>query len=67
MSVISMEDERPSKKRKHEGTRAAPLLPWMKVPMEIKTGSGVPFSSVRGLHCDIQEALEKGELQFPKS
>ena len=47
-------------KRKRETARSAPMLSWMKVPVEIKAGSGVPLSAVKGLHSCLDLALAKG-------
>ena len=49
------------KKRKRETERSAPTLSWMRVPVEIKAGDGVPLSAVRGLHSLLPSALNKGE------
>lgn len=47
-------------KRTRETARSAPMLSWMRVPVEIKAGRGVPISAVRGLNVGLKDALAKG-------
>ncbi|DBA71432.1 TPA: hypothetical protein ACH3X2_011231 [Trebouxia sp. C0005] len=38
--------------------KALPVLPWMRVPISIESGTGVPLNKVKGLHPLAQEALQ---------
>lgn len=51
-----------AKRKKRNDTRAAPTLPWMKVPTKIELGAGVQLDGVRGLRPALKSALLKGKL-----
>lgn len=38
---------------------AQPVLPWMRVPLNIAAGSGVPLSDVQGLHPALMQAVQQ--------
>lgn len=42
------------------GTKAAPVLPWMRVPVSIEAGGGVALDDVRGLADILKQGLQKG-------
>lgn len=42
------------------GAKALPVLPWMRVPISIDGGTGVPLSQVTGLHPVALAALHAG-------
>lgn len=42
-------------------TRCAPTLPWMRVPIAIEGGATVPLAEVKGLHPQLDGALQAGE------
>lgn len=54
-----------AKKAKHSGGKAQPILPWMRVPVEIEDGGGVPLGMVQGLHPSLIAGLQKREPLFP--
>ncbi len=39
-----------------------PVLPWMRLPVKIEAGQGVPLMDVRGLDERLQDALKACEL-----
>jgi len=39
-------------------TKALPVLPWMRVPISIESGTGIPLNKVKGLHPLALEALQ---------
>lgn len=41
-------------------SKSLPVLPWMRVPISIEAGTGVPLSEVRGLHPLAMTALQAG-------
>ncbi len=47
-----VDPEAPSK------TKALPVLPWMRVPISIESGTGIPLKKVKGLHPLALEALQ---------
>lgn len=56
------EQEAPSIQTKSSaaGAKALPVLPWMRVPISIEGGTGVPLSQVTGLHPLALAALHAG-------
>eukprot|EP00983_Pelagomonas_calceolata_P112187 1159859-Pelagomonas_calceolata.AAC.3 len=52
---IAPANQQPSK------PQAAPVLPWMRVPILIEAGSGVPLQQVPGLDPRLQHAMSGGE------
>lgn len=38
---------------------SAPVLPWMRVPLNIAAGSGVPLPDVQGLHPALLAAVQQ--------
>ena len=42
------------------GAKALPVLPWMRVPISIEGGTGVPLHQVIGLHPLALAALQTG-------
>ena len=42
-------------------TQQAPVLPWMRVPITIEQGRGVPLSEVHGLPAHLVSALRNSE------
>jgi len=55
--------ESPSKPKKAKlgGGKAPPILPWMRVPIEIEGGGGVALGMVHGLHANLLAGLQKRE------
>lgn len=49
---------------KQPAAEQQPVLPWMRLPISIPTGSGVPLQAVQGLHPALKDALPFSEL-FP--
>jgi hypothetical protein len=49
------------KKAKCTGGKGQPILPWMRVPIEIEAGGGVALSLVDGLHANLLAGLQKRE------
>ena len=47
---------------KPDKSKALPVLPWMRVPISIEAGTGVPLTEVRGLHPLALAALRRGKL-----
>ncbi|KAL3140741.1 hypothetical protein ABBQ32_005296 [Trebouxia sp. C0010 RCD-2024] len=45
----------------HPGSKALPVLPWMRVPISIEGGMGVPLQQVVGLHPLALAALQTGK------
>ncbi len=41
-----------------------PVLPWMRLPIKIEAGQGVPLEDVRGLDSRLQDALKACEHQM---
>lgn len=39
-------------------TKALPVLPWMRVPISIESGTGISLNKVKGLHPLALEALQ---------
>ena len=44
----------------HSGAKALPVLPWMRVPISIEGGTGVPLQQVVGLHPLALATLQTG-------
>ena len=44
-------------------TKALPVLPWMRVPISIEGGTGIPLLQVAGLHPMALAALQTGVQQ----
>lgn len=42
---------------------ATPVLPWMRVPLNISAGSGVPLTDTQGLHPELLKAV-RDQLGF---
>lgn len=55
-----------SRKGKHAASRGAPMLSWMKVPIEIQAGGGIPLSFVQGLQPTLEAVLLKGSVTGDK-
>ena len=55
------ESKQPDQARHIGKDRGQPVLPWMRVPVEIEAGEGVPFVHVRGMDSRLQSALLKCE------
>lgn len=49
----------------HPGSKALPVLPWMRVPISIEGGMGVPLQQVVGLHPLALAALQTGMHYTP--
>ena len=52
-SIKPMKQLQASAPAEHETvakTKALPVLPWMRVPISIENGTGIPLIKVRGLH-----------------
>ena len=45
--------------------KAPPVLPWMRVPVSIEAGTGIPLKDVRGLNGGLLSALRAGVLGVP--
>jgi hypothetical protein len=50
--------QEPVKEAGAEGKRAEPVLPWMRRPVRIEAGQGVPLSDVRGMDARLRGCLE---------
>ncbi len=46
-------------------TKALPVLPWMRVPISIEGGTGIPLSQITGLHPLALAALQASKLSHP--
>ena len=57
------ESEERDKHEKAAAKKAAPVLPWMQLPISIEAGQGVPLAQVRGL--DLQAAGRPSEQVPP--
>ena len=42
--------------------RHQPVLPWMRIPISVEVGQGVPLQESRGLGPELTRALSKGAL-----
>lgn len=62
-SVDGQQSSTFSKKRKSSGDRGMPLLPWMRVPLEIEAGKGVSLGLVKGLQPALKSALMERKSQ----
>ena len=40
--------------------KSAPVLPWMRVPIAIQPGAGIPVAQVPGLDDRLRQAVLKG-------
>ena len=40
--------------------KAPPVLPWMRLPISIEAGTGIPLDNVCGLHAQLLSALRRG-------
>ena len=58
--VIDSKDEHAAEKAPEEGKKQ-PVLPWMRLPVKIEAGQGVPLKDVRGLDVRLQDALKACE------
>lgn len=57
-------DEEPQALEKSEdrkGKKAEPVLPWMRLPIRIEAGQGVPLADVSGLELRLRQRLEACE------
>lgn len=45
-------------------TKALPVLPWMRVPISIEDGTGIPLSQVKGLHPFAHTALQASKKVY---
>ena len=45
-------------------TKALPVLPWMRVPVSIEDGTGIPLSQVKGLHPFAHTALQASKKVY---
>lgn len=55
-----MPDEAARAASKKRAGKAAPVLPWMRVPVAIEASEGTPLDEVQGLDPRLRTALEGG-------
>jgi ATP-dependent RNA helicase DDX51/DBP6 len=48
------------KKQQQQAPLAGAVLPWLRVPLSVQAGDGVPLASVRGLDPRLRRVLQEG-------